>query len=480
MRKLLLASAATLAIGGAGAAPAQEAPLPATVLQGQVATRPTASVPGANNNNNYQAPALAGAIVNPTPGSIVIHLNARVMMEAGAGFSSIDHVTTEAGDFKREPASILSYMRIYPGMDGLAANGLRYGGSIELRENFTAFNTSTTSSGASGYTSGETVFVRRAFVYLANDRLGILRVGQADGLIGIFDNGVTTFQNITPTSVFNGGDEQSMVPGVIAPPFVFLSQAGNEYGNNKFVYLSPQIAGFDIGLQWAPTIGNGFGACDITGSGCAGLSSSSIPPDGARVLNQYAAGVRYESSLGDVGLLAYAVYEGSGHTQYTGTATAAVAQLGAGAAPGTTYNGKFNNIGVTSIGAAVTFAGLIVGGNGIFGQMNGVLAPKPEGGAGVSAWLVGARYVFGPASIGAAFESMDQQGAIGLTGISQRHSYAAAVGASYSIAPGLTGFAEYQYMNQKQSGFNFVTSTAGAANNTVQGQAFLVGTLVTW
>ena len=106
MRKLLLASAATLAIGGAGAASAQETPLPATVLQGQVATRPTASVPGANNNNNYQAPALPGPIVNPAPGSIVIHLNARVMVEAGAGFSSIDHVTTGAGNFKREPASI--------------------------------------------------------------------------------------------------------------------------------------------------------------------------------------------------------------------------------------------------------------------------------------------------------------------------------------------------------------------------------------
>jgi hypothetical protein len=54
------------------------------------------------------------------------------------------------------------------------------------------------------------------------------------------------------------------------------------------------------------------------------------------------------------------------------------------------------------------------------------------------------------------------------------------VGGSYSLAPGLTAFAEYQYMNQKQSGFDFVTSAAGAANNSVQGQAFLFGTLVTW
>ena len=49
---------------------------------------------------------------------------------------------------------------------------------------------------------------------------------------------------------FNGGDNQN-VPGG-APPFWFLSQAGNEYGNSKVVYLSPQFAGFDFGFQWAP------------------------------------------------------------------------------------------------------------------------------------------------------------------------------------------------------------------------------------
>lgn len=481
MRKLLLASAATLAIGGTGVASAQETALPATVLQGQVATKPTASVPGANNNNNYQAPALPGPIANPTPGSIVIHLNARVMLEAGAGFSSVDTVSGPAGTFKRSPTSMQSYVRIYPGMDGLAANGLRYGGSIELRENFTAQNANTGSSGASGYTSTETMFVRRAFVYLANDNLGILRMGQADGLIGIFDNGVTTFQNLTPTGVFNGGDLQTMVPfGTIAPPFVFLSQAGNEYGNNKFVYLSPQIAGFDIGLQYAPTIANGFAPCAVTAVTCATLSSANTPEAGARVRDQYAAGVRYSGSFGDVGLLAYAAYEGSGHVNYTGTSAEAIAGLGTGAAPGTTYNGKFNNVGVTSVGAAVTYAGLTVGGNGIFGQMNGILAPKPEGGANLSAWLVGARYLLGPASIGAAFESMDMQGAVGLTGISQRHAYAVTAAVTYSIAPGLTAFADYLYQNQKQSGWNFATQTVGASFNNVQNQGFMVGTLVTW
>jgi hypothetical protein len=479
MRKLLLASAATLALGGAGAASAQTN-LPATVLQGQVATTPTASVPGANNNNNYQAPALPGPIANPTPGSIVIHLNARVMTEFAESFGTLNHV----GANKVSPNQFASYVRIYPGMDGMAANGLRYGGSIELRENFTAAPTPNTGSGpsssASGYTSTETMFVRRAFTYLANDQLGILRIGQADGLIGIFDNGVTTFQNISPTGALNGGDLQSVVTGNSNPPFVFLSQAGNEYGNNKFVYLSPQIAGFDIGLQYAPTIANAFFQCGAAGTDCPNLSSTATPPFGARVKDQYAAGVRYQGKFSDIGLLAYAVYEGSGHVNYTGTPAAAIASLGTGAAAGTTYTGKFNNIGITNVGVAVTFAGLTVGGNGIFGAMNGQLAPKPAGGANVSGWLAGARYVFGPASIGAAFESYTMQGAVGLTGISQRRAYAGTAAVTYSAAPGLTFFADYLYQNQKQGDWNFATSAVGAAYNNVTNQAFMVGTLVTW
>ena len=56
---------------------------------------------------------------------------------------------------------------------------------------------------------------------------------------------------------------------------MFLGQAGNEYDNAKVVYLSPQIAGFDFGLQYAPNTSNGFGMggsnialnSSITGSG---------------------------------------------------------------------------------------------------------------------------------------------------------------------------------------------------------------------
>ena len=36
------------------------------------------------------------------------------------------------------PLGIASYVRLYPGFDGVSANGLRYGASAEIRENFGA------------------------------------------------------------------------------------------------------------------------------------------------------------------------------------------------------------------------------------------------------------------------------------------------------------------------------------------------------
>jgi hypothetical protein len=60
-------------------------------LQGQVAypmANPTAYV----NNNNYQVPALPGPIANPTPGTIVIHMNGKAQTTVQSSWTSSDRV----------------------------------------------------------------------------------------------------------------------------------------------------------------------------------------------------------------------------------------------------------------------------------------------------------------------------------------------------------------------------------------------------
>jgi hypothetical protein len=93
MRKFLLASVATLGTAGLMSAAYAQAPVavgPAPT-QGQAAWTPAASPPaGANNNNNYQAPALPGPVANPTPGTIVVHVNGKVEVSGWAAWSSAD------------------------------------------------------------------------------------------------------------------------------------------------------------------------------------------------------------------------------------------------------------------------------------------------------------------------------------------------------------------------------------------------------
>ena len=99
MRKFLLASVATLGTGGlTGVALAQPAGAPVGApTQGQVAY-PAAPAPVAyvNENNNYQAPALPGPLANPTPGTIVVHINGKVEVDFWGTWTSADKTTYAA------------------------------------------------------------------------------------------------------------------------------------------------------------------------------------------------------------------------------------------------------------------------------------------------------------------------------------------------------------------------------------------------
>src|SRR5579863_7777011 len=97
MRKYLLAGVATLgAAGFAGAAFAQAPAAPPSPTEGTLVTAPSGGPSYANNNNNYQAAALPGPVANPTPGTIVIHVNGKVEVDFQLGFSSADSRTVSA------------------------------------------------------------------------------------------------------------------------------------------------------------------------------------------------------------------------------------------------------------------------------------------------------------------------------------------------------------------------------------------------
>jgi hypothetical protein len=86
----------------------------------------------ANDNNNHQAVAIPGTVVNSVPGSMVIRLNGKIWSEASVEGSTGDVV----GENKEAPFNMGTYLRLYPRVSGMATNGLRWGANAEIRENF--------------------------------------------------------------------------------------------------------------------------------------------------------------------------------------------------------------------------------------------------------------------------------------------------------------------------------------------------------
>jgi hypothetical protein len=505
MRKLLLASAAML--GATSGLALAQAPTPAAAgmmmqpSQGQMAL-PWSQGPTADNNNNsygspstYAGGAAYGANARPTPGTVVIRLNGKVEFDADAYWTTGNN--SETPGFKVNPVAFGVYMRLYPGVDGMAANGLRYGASIELRENFPgsaaqptpALGSAAAAPGAvggaapsgSGYSSGETVYVRRAFTYLANDNVGVVRFGQADGVIGLFDPCIFSAQCWDAgIGNFNGGQMQGQAPAAgSAIPFVVLAQAGAEYGNTKVVYLSPQFAGLDFGVQYAPGMNNGFSACGGGAQAGFGCSTTTTGNDPTRWYNQVAVGARWQGTFGPVGLGAYAVYETAGKESYFGPA------INSGGAAHTAGN-RYDNLSFVSAAAYATLTtgigSITYSFDYIGGALNGQLAMRPTGGVPEQGGVTGLLYKNGPLTLGAEALLVNSQGAAQLTGISQRHEFEVAFGGNYNLAPGLYLVGEYMYEYRHQGGYDFNTGATapGTATHDGRGQALMFSTVVNW
>jgi Gram-negative porin len=526
MRKLLMASAAIL--GASGSLAFAQAPLPvANPSQGQFAA-PYGAGPAANNNNNNwgiantpSGSAEAGplstlyppnTIAVPAPGTVVIRLNGRVEVDMSAvsttGNSGVNNTATGGSNgFKTNPVGIGSYMRLYPGFDGKAANGLRYGATIELRENFNSgvftgsqtstISTTATATSPSGNTSAQTVFVRRAFTYLASDQAGIVRFGQTDGVIGLFDPGIFTSQSWDAgIGNFNGGANQSFsVQGPVAVPFVWLAQAGADYANQKIVYLSPQFFGFDFGVQYAPSMGNaeqyaGVGVgCNQASASCIGLTSGN---DATRWFNQVGLGLRYQQNFGPVDVKAYGFWETAGKENLTigGYATTNQARLGTlvGGITSGAQNVHYDNLNFYKGGVAITALNTTFAADYIGGDVNGQLAMRPTGGAPTNAVVTGLTYANGPITLGAEIGIVDTQGDARLVGISQRHEYEIAFGGNYKLAPGVQLVGELMYTHRHQGGYDFMnaglgaggTATAAGVTRDAQSQSAVFSTVLTW
>ena len=480
MRKLLLASAAT--VGLVGTAVAQTPPAPTEMLG--IPSQPSAYL-GGNNALNSDGSALPAGPTTPTPGTMTVHLNGRVWGYFGVQGGS----SSEVAGNKTNPYSMEGYFRFYPGVDALATNGLRYGGIVEIRQNYIGqtygLNISApsgasnpgaggaNSSSPSGNSSASTLYVRREAVYFGSDQVGIVRIGQDDGPFSQFDNGVTTFQ--FGTGAWNG-DAPAILPGNGIVVFPFWSGVGAEYVNSKVAYFSPRFAGFDLGVSFAPSnTANQSAACGVAAAGCASISTATTGAFGGenRPTNWYEVMGRYQGNFGGLGVYGVLGYSGSGHVHVWGSTPGG---LGVGSTT-TAYNG----FSVGDGGLALTYAGFTIGGNVLWGAFNGQVSLKPQGGANAVAWVGGAQYAVGPLTIAASYINYQSQGAAAMINKSQSYNDELAAGVTYSIAPGLSAYAEYVYGQTHQGGVSQISGSTGtSANNDWHGQSMVIGTRVQW
>ena len=411
MRQLLLAGAATLtaALGLAGAAQAQ-----------------------------VSSPVFTGHI---SPGSIVVRLDGRVSWFAGvSGYTGQSYNGTKDAGF-----AFGSYLRLYPGFDGVAANGLQYGAQAEIRE-----NAETSSFSGAGT---ETLYVLREFGYLGLPKAGLVRFGQQEGALYLFDTG--RFES--GTEAFNdggwNGDIQNFFVNSSARPVYPFTWTNNLRTTDKIDYISPTFSGFSAGISFEPN------------QDAANDTDPATAEPGAADLrrNTLEIGAGYKTTLDGFGLHVSGGY------------------LTAGPIANTSGANKYQDMSVGSVGATVTFAGLTVGGNAKFGNMNGVYEPNPDGAKNAVGFLAGAVYDIGHLSVGASYFLYDDQGNYSSPKTEgQEQNIGVAAGATYILTPGVKLFASYLYGTRHQGGYDYLTSAAGAAYNNTQAQVFALGTWLYW
>jgi len=503
MRKILLASAAIL--GTAGGAWAQT---PTYQSQGTVAL-PWTNFYGANTNINANGTAQPGGAKLPDPGTVVIHLNGRVYADVDLSWSSLGNVSSGAGSsgvrYKSNPIGIGSYLRLYPGFDGVATNGLRYGASAEIRQNIMSanvFNASVSQNGStgsfasgSGYSSAETLFTRRAFTYFGSDQLGIIRIGQDDGVVGLFDaTGVFTVGTWNLTAGILDGDTEAYQPNNFLLSWAWLSGNGIEYSQQRISYMSPSFFGFDFAADFSPSTANSFGngstsspyqtgTCAVESANCDNVTGGA---DASRPYNRVSAGVRYQGSFSGLDVKAFALYTHSAGESITSVPNGGL-QAGPGL-PSLTTSGntlKYDGQSFFDVAAALGFQGIAVNANftdGRFNPSNNGLTPS--GGVNTVGTLIGVGYSNGPWVTGTNVAFVDWQGAAQYTHISQRHEFAFTYMVGYKLAPGINLAAEYLYVQKHQGGFDFYTNGANAATtragNDIHAQGLTFATMLSW
>jgi hypothetical protein len=413
--------------------------------------------------------AMAQPVKPVAPGTLVVHMNGYIQFEI-AGFGSTDNTsTTTAGVFKLNPITTNGDVRIYPGFDAQTVSGLDYGAQIELRTaKSDAAQGANQTTGAGGVSGLDGLYVKRAYGYVGTVDGGFIRLGQTDSAFTLDQTGAV--EAFGDGAQFNtDGGIGSLLPtdaAVTGGNNFIYADTSNLYATDKVVYISPAIAGLSAAIGYEPNsngIKEGYGNCATassvnaagTGATCADVSSSPFAGDiSKRRKNTIDAALLYAIKANGFATKVSAGLIYGAPVDYTGAK---------GAFGSSAVHFGYDNLEVYEVGAQTTFAGLTVGANIKGGQVEDGYSFKPKGARDAFAYILGASYVIGPYVLGGSFIDSQTAGAyfpgdtftsgtkklaVGKT----LNEYGLAVGGNYVISPHLSLFAQYMYDHRHQIG----------------------------
>ena len=376
-----------------------------------------------SHNNTKVAPSFSStAVPTAVPGSPAVAVPATLTYPAALNTAR----GRARNDFRNE-----SEINLY--VDGVAANGMRYGALFELQMDNVAAGSGTATDYDELYG-----FVKGSW--------GELRFGQED-------HAANLMQVRRPSTLWMGTDdawdEFVVQSGTFGSAPYIMSGITDGSDATKLIYLSPQMAGVDVGFSYAPNGGEGERTQ-------LGASTTEFQRDrtGTNTENQISAALRYRGTFGPVGV----------QTAITGY-WADPASLSANGAP---IAAKAQNINAYLAGLVLRAYGFQIGGEYAWGNYNttvgnGALA---KGLDGSNHWVVGGVYTIGALSVGAMYGMGTQDNGTDATGarLDDRTQTYLGIGAAYVLAPGMTLFANYNQVQDEN-----LPTTAGPSSKTAGG-----------
>ena len=416
----------------------------------------------------------------PEPGKVNMRINMFVNefpMAAWWTGQSGSTVSPALTGNKQQPYGIYGWIRFEFGLDGMTKNGIQYGGYIQIRENNTTAMSGGTASlvdvaqtapapatglagssvtsgfaqSASADSSDNILYVRHANVYMGTSNFGFLRIGTGLGSQTLYETGLFDDFDMGGWISFQGAN----IPGNIAPVWPWADEGGY-YMAARVQYVSPVIDGFDFGVGFAPNDSTPFdgSGCSAGGGGvaCATQSSSTLANDySSRYRNEIDGAIRYRNAWGPIG------FAGAFIWTHSGVVNAVVA-------PGTqTYKGL--DVGDAGFYLSL-YKQLELGGNVMWGAVNGEWGLKPAGGKDAFAWVTGVKYTIPqlPMTLGTYYFSYKYNGGgTADTTVGTRTSQGLDVGAVYGMGPGVALVAEYAWGQINQGGVDLLTGDPGPA-----------------